>query len=408
MKLSGIALRNVKRNRKRSILSVLSTGIATFAIVFLFAYMDGMTEDMKDMAYNYNTGEVVIRSKMYDEKVFSLNRAIDNYKGLLSNLSEKYSEFLFSPRINFPSTVLDGDRSYQCFGLSVDFDLERKYLKLDDSVISGQLPESSREVLMGAGLAKELGLNIGDKFTPITATRKGASTGITFKITGLARFRNSTFTNKTFIVPLTGLPNMLKMKGAVTEILIKNIGGERLDEVVNQINSEIEKSDFSGIHAVSWKKIGLGFSMIRMANITYTIMAFFFFFLASSVIANTMLMVIFERRKEIGTITAMGMNSSEVIRLFFLEAFYLGISGAGAGIVAGALLVIPLSYIGLDFSSVAEDIDMGMSFVIYPQLNLKSTGLVFLYSVFVSSFISFFPSKSASKVDPVEALRDDY
>lgn len=408
MKLSGIALRNVKRNRKRSTLSILSTGIATFAIVFLFAYMDGMTDDMKDMAYNYNTGEIVIRNKMFDEKVFSLNRAVDNYTGLLSKLADKYPDFLFSPRINFPSTVLDGDRSYQCFGLSVDFQLEREYLNLDKSIINGRLPRSPREVLMGEGLAKELGLNIGEKFTPITATRRGASTGITFKITGIARFRNSTFTNKTFIVPLTELPVMLRMKGAVTEILIKNIGEERLSEAVSLINTEIEKSGYSDIHAVSWKKIGLGFSMIRMANITYTIMAFFFFFLASSVIANTMLMVIFERRKEIGTITAMGMNSFEVIRLFFLEAFFLGIFGAAAGVTAGALLVIPLSYTGLDFSSVAEDIDMGMSFVIYPQLNLKSTALVFFYSVFVSSFISFFPSKSVSRVDPVEALRDDY
>lgn len=407
MKLGKIAFKNISRNRKRSILSIVSTGISTFAIVFMFAYIEGMTNDMEDMAFNYETGQIIIRNREFDDKVFSLDRAVDNYIELLEVINSEIPGLTISPRLRFPSTILDGDRSHVCFGIAVDFDLERSYLDLDDKIISGDLPKRPREVLMGIGLAKELNLDLGDKFTPITMTRLGASSGITFQVSGLAKFSNGAFTNKTFIAPLSEVPKILRMGGAVSEIIVKNLEDREIDEVVSRLNRLFKSHGFEDIYGASWKSIGLSYAMIRLADISYTIMAFFFFILASSVIANTMLMVVFERKKEIGTLAAMGMDSSDVVRLFFLEALFLGLFGAAAGLVTGIFLVIPLSFIGIDMSSMAENVDMGTSFVIYPVLTLKSTLLVFCYSVFVASFVSFFPSKSVTKVDPVVALRSE-
>lgn len=405
MKLGRIALRNIKRNKKRSMLSVIATAIATFAIVFMFGYMEGLELDMKDMAFHYETGEIQIRNKKYDDKIFSLDRAVDNYIGVMDKISMEYPQLELSPRLRFPSTVMKDDRTIVCFGIAVDFDREIKYLGLEEKLIEGVFPTKPREVLMGVGLAEELKLKVGDKFTPITMTRKGASSGITFKVTGLAKFPNGVYTNKTFISPLTDIPAILKMKGAVSEILLKNVGERSWFSTADKLNDLLEETGFHDIEAIPWTEIGLSYGMIQMANISYTIMAIFFFILASSVIANTMLMVVFERRKEIGTITAMGMTDWEVVRLFFLEALCLGIIGAGFGVLLGVVVIIPLSITGMDLSSMGETVDFGTSWMIYPQLTLKSTLVVFLYSVFVASFISFFPSRSAAKVDPVVALR---
>ncbi len=407
MKLGRIALRNINRNKKRSLLSVLSTAIATFAIVFMFSFIAGMVKDMKDMSFNYETGQLVIRIKDYDDKVYSQDLAVDNYKSVLSLLIQEYPDYQYSPRLKFPSTVLDGNRTIICFGVAADIDRETDYLDLDDKLIEGRLPAEPLEVLMGFGLAKELNKGVGDKFTPITTTRRGASSGITFKISGLAKFSNSAYTNKTFISPITDIPGILKMEGAASEILIKDISDKELNSVKSRINELLNSNGFNSIQAVNWQDIGLGYSMIRMADISYTLMAVFFFILSSSVIANTMLMVVFERKKEIGTITALGMTSGEVVRLFFLEALVLGVLGAGAGVLLGIIIVIPLSYIGIDLSSMEDIIEFGTSWNIYPQLTLKSTLVVFFYSVFVASIISFFPSRSSSRVDPVEALRAD-
>lgn len=407
MKLYRIAIRNIKRNGKRSILSITATAIATFAIVFMFAYIEGITLDMQNVAFNYDSGEIQIRNKNYDDKIFSLDMAVDDYKSIMDFMERSYPEMELSPRLRFPSQVIRGNKTFTSFGIAVDFKRERSFLNLDKMLIAGDYPKGPREVLMGIGLAEELELEIGDKFTPITMTRKGASSGITFKVAGLAKFEQGAFTNKTFLAPLTDIPMILRMKGAVSEILLKGVESETWEEKSKEITQKLEGAGFNNVEALSWTVVGLGYSMLEMADISYTIMAIFFFALASTVIANTMIMVVFERRKEIGTITAMGMTSREVVRLFFLEALYLGVLGAVSGVILGAILVIPLSIYGMDLSSVGQTVDFGISWMIYPQLSYKSTLVVFLYSVFVASFISFFPSRSAAKVDPVVALRSE-
>lgn len=407
MKLTGIAIRNIKRNKKRSILSFTATALATFAIVFMFSFLGGFEKDIRDIAFNYSTGEILIRHIDFDEKSFSLDRAVDNYTEVLKILERDFDTLLFSPRIKFPSTVLDDDKSYMSFGVAVDFENEDRYLNLRDKIIKGTMPVNPKEVIMGHGLAKELKLDIGDKFTPITSTRKGASTGITFRVTALAKFEDPAFSNKTFIVSLKEFPHMIRMNGAVSDILVKGVGDRKMDDTIRKMNTTLDVYGFSSIKAYSWKNVGVSYSFYQMADFTYTIVGFLFFFLASTVIANTMLMVVFERRKEIGTITSMGMTDLEVVRLFFLEAFFLGVIGAGIGVFVGSLLVFPLSILGLDLTSMAAGVEMGASFHIFPQLSLKSTLLVFIYSVFIASFVSFFPSRSAAKVDPVIALRSE-
>ncbi|QEN04628.1 ABC transporter permease [Thiospirochaeta perfilievii] len=405
MKLAKIAFRNIKRNKKRSILSIIATAIATFSMVFMFGYIEGMKVDMRDISFNYDSGEVLIRNRDFDDKISSLDRAVDGYKSVITLIERNYPDFLISPRLRFPSQIIKGERTFMSFGIAVDFAREVEYLDLKEKLVEGRIPIKSREVLMGVGLAEELELSLGDKFTPITMTRKGASSGITFELVGKAKFSSGAYTNKSFLAPLDDVPMILRMEGAVSEILLKNVTEDDWESKAKDINNLLEQNGLNTLEALPWTVVGLGYAMLEMADISYSIMAIFFFALSSTVIANTMLMVVFERRKEIGTITAMGMTGGEVIRLFFIEALYLGVLGATLGSLLGVILIIPLSIYGIDLSSFGSTVDFGISWMIYPQLRLKTLFLVFFYSVFVASFISFFPSRSASKVDPVEALR---
>ncbi len=101
MKLRGIAIRNIKRNNKRSLLSITATAIATYAIVFMFSFIGGLADDMRNVSFNYSTGEVLVRSKEFDEKSFSLDRAVDNYKDVVSLLSNEFPNLEISSRIKW-------------------------------------------------------------------------------------------------------------------------------------------------------------------------------------------------------------------------------------------------------------------------------------------------------------------
>jgi putative ABC transport system permease protein len=147
------------------------------------------------------------------------------------------------------------------------------------------------------------------------------------------------------------------------------------------------------------------YGMIRYAQNIYDIFALIFFLLASTVIVNTTMMVIYERMREIGTVAAMGMTPREIVRLFFLEAFYIGAIASFIGVLIGVAITIPLARTGINVGAITEGVDMELSSIIYPQLNIRSTVFVFLYATVIASLASFIPSRKAAKIEPVEALR---
>jgi putative ABC transport system permease protein len=116
-------------------------------------------------------------------------------------------------------------------------------------------------------------------------------------------------------------------------------------------------------------------------------------------------MVIFERMREIGTVAALGMKPGEIVRLFFLEAFFISVIAALAGALLGTGITLALAREGVDLSRMLQGLDMPVSPVVHPQLSLGSTAFVFFYSVAVASLASFLPSRRAARIRPVEALR---
>ena len=124
-------------------------------------------------------------------------------------------------------------------------------------------------------------------------------------------------------------------------------------------------------------------------------------------IVNTTMMVIFERRREIGTLEAMGMHGREVVRLFFSESLILGTIGAAVGLVLGVAVAGVLGNVGIDLGSSLQGVDFELSPVLYPVLNLRSTGVVFVLAILVSGITSYIPTRRITRIQPVAALREE-
>jgi putative ABC transport system permease protein len=195
------------------------------------------------------------------------------------------------------------------------------------------------------------------------------------------------------------------MDNSVSEILIKLNENYSAEEFAAGLDSSLTDWGRPQLEARMWKNISQTYSFVVMADAIYFIIALMFFLLGSTVIINTMMMTIFERRKEIGTINALGMTGPEIVRLFFLEAFFIAAIGSFVGVLAGIGITYPTSIYGLNFSAAMEGVDMEVSQILKPVLNLKSTLFVFLYSTFIASIASFIPSRKSAKIKPVEALR---
>ena len=425
MKLRSIAYRNIFRNRRRSILSGTAIAVAAAGIVLLFSFLAGMMDDIRYNQQTYVSGAVRIRHGDYTkhERLNPLHLTVWNYEDILTCIASESGVVAQSARIRFPARIYREDDSYDIEALGLNFETEGEFQDLSQRVVvEGRLPESgAKEAALGYGLAQKTGLEIGDKVTLLASTAGRGSNAMTFTVTGLLTFPMHGLDKGVLYAPLDRVQYFLKMPGQVQEILIKTDGKEearlladrlrgKLDQKADGENPEgtdpgLGERNRDGLEILSWKEIPGSFSFLEMASTVYTIVALFFFILASTVILNTTIMVIFERMKEIGTMGAMGLRGREMVRLFFLEAFFIGVIGSGVGVLLGIVFTQILHSTGISFGSAMEGVDFDMSTVVYPRLSLRSTVLVFFYSLGVSSIVVLFPARKVSRIQPVEALR---
>ena len=408
MKLAKIAFRNIRRNRRRSLLSGTAIAVATMAITFLFSYISGFLGDYRSNVVRYMTGHVRIRHVEYDEneQLNPLHLSVANYEELLRKLEAEDGVAAVVPRTRFFTAIYRNDETFGGIGLGVDFERERQMMNIQGSLEQGRIPQTGqREMLLSAGLAEELDIEVGEKLTLLTKNKYMGMSGMTFLVTGIVRFQVAGFNDSFFLMPIDTAARFLKMDDEATEVLVMLADDRKVDAFVESAKAIVANLGRDELSVQPWTKVGMIYGMMRYAQNIYDIFALIFFLLASTVIVNTTMMVIYERMREIGTVAAMGMTPREIVRLFFLEAFYIGAIASFIGVLIGVAITLPLSRTGMDFTRVMEGVDMEISSIIYPQLNIRSTVFVFFYATVIASLASLIPSRKAARIEPVEALR---
>ncbi len=415
MRLSAIAFRNIRRNKRRSILSGVAIGIAVMSIVILFSLEEGLMSDYGKNIRHFITGDIRIRNKKYDkyEILNPLRFGIREYEKIVSVCKSDRNVRAVLPRIRFYASIYKNGKNFRVVGWGINFGQAEAFQGFSKNLKSGELPTvGRREAVISSGLAREMGVSVGDKITLLSKNVQGGTSDMSFKITGIVQFRVSSFNRNFLFIPLSTAREFLKMGDSVTEILLLVRDKARLKETVSRIASAIAdikdvesfKSN-GGIEVRTWKTIGTWYALIKMSDLSYQFMALIFFILGSTVIINTTMMVIYERTREIGTIAAMGMTGSQIVKLFFLEAFFISLISAFVGALVGVVVVLPFVDRGFDLSGYLKNVNFEISGVVYPVINIKTTVFVFVYGVVVASLASFVPSMRAAKIEPAEALR---
>ncbi|MBI9100916.1 MAG: ABC transporter permease [Spirochaetales bacterium] len=406
-RLIKTALRNISRNKRRSILSAVAIGVAAMSIVFLFAIIAGMSDDMAANLKTYYTGSIQIKHKDYEEfeRYNPIHLTID--KEAISKIVASNPDVdAWVPRNTFPSSIYIGGANFGAIGVGADFEMEKGFQDFTEIVKEGRLPENGKnEMLMGAVLAKDLKLKLGDKVTIISTTAARGNNAITLEIVGLAGFPVGNLNSSYFWIPLDRSQYFLRMDGHVQNILVNVKADVDERKVAAALTAAIKAETGVEVDARSWEDLSTTYGLIKMAQAAYNIMAFVFFLLGSTVIINTTMMVIFERMREIGTLGALGMHGKELVRLFFLEGAFISAIGSFIGVVLGVAGVMVLSRVGIDFTDAMSGMDFEISSILYPRLRWITVLIVFIYSVVVASLATLIPSRKAAKIQPVEALR---
>ena len=409
MKNHVMAWRNVLRNKRRSALSAFAIAIAAMSILLLFSLLTGLLVEMRENLQRYYFGEIRLRHSEFDKNanLNPLHLSVENASDILGDLRQQGSFTALGGRIQFPAAVYrDGeDTGILATGLQLDEDP----MRLGEHIVDGRLPrDGAREVVLGSRLATSLDLEIGEKFTAVTMTLRRASNGMTLEIVGIVSFPLNDLNNAAYL-SLETAQRFLKMGDRVVDIMLRTGPELNASSAAEATRETLAKYQVGGVNegviAEVWNEIPSAYAFLQIGQVVYYIIGAIFYLLASTVIINTIMMIIFERTKEIGTLASMGMEGKSIVRMFFMESLFISTIGSVLGAIVGSVLTLILERTGIDFTDALGGIDFQISGIMYPKLTLGNIIIATLTGIVVASGISLLPSRRAAKIKPVEAMK---
>jgi putative ABC transport system permease protein len=402
----SMAGRNIGRRPRRSFLTALAIGLAALTMVALLALLMGMKDDMASNIRRYFTGDVLVQAKDYQRQgTKKSGQVVENAVALQSAIAALPGVAGASPRIQGGASVFAGDESviFGFFGMAFATDPARLADFLEPG---GRLPvPGAREALLSHQLAARLGLKAGDSLTAITQTRRGSSNGMSFKVTGIVGPAATVLDGSWLFTDIATARRFTRFDDGATGILVSLAPGASTDAVAAEIGKLLPAG--GALQASPWDQNDATYQLMDIAEAAYNFIGLFFFALASTVMINTMLMVVLERSREIGTLAALGMDRSRIIRLFLAESGILCGIGAAIGCLLGSALSLLLGAVGIDFSEAMSGMNVSASPILRPKLEIWIPFLVFFLATAVSTAFTMLPVSRINRMDIVASLRGD-
>lgn len=405
--LLRVALRNVSRNRKRTVITLVAVVVGIFVIIFVNGLLTGLHRTFQDQVTRGLTGDLQLQRKGYRDAAESapLNLDIAMDDALRTTLDQTPGIAAWSPRVRFGGLVSNGEDSAMFLGLAVDPVKEDAVSPRNrENVVEGTWLDPARPngVVMSEQLAHSLHLEVGDEVTVLANTREGSLNGRDFQLVGLLSSRLPNASGRLVVVDSTVAAPMLFMEGRATEVALSLEDPKAAPEVAAHLEPSMSARP-EPVVVYRWQELAPFFvDIMDMQDMIFGIVVAVLFLLVLTGIANTMLMSVFERTREIGTLMALGMRRRAVILLFLAEALVLGITGAVGGLLLGGTTVTLLGIHGILFTAPGTN---GAPLTIYPVLSLNAVLIVAVFAIVCSLVSAFYPAWRASRLEPVAALR---
>ena len=186
------------------------------------------------------------------------------------------------------------------------------------------------------------------------------------------------------------------------QIVVKINNLDQTDAITDKLAQKLPD-----LEVMSWKKIQPDLAMMTdMVQQFYLIFGIIILAALAFGIINTMLMVVLERTRELGMLTAIGMNKKKVFSMIMLESVFLSLIGAVAGMIISYILIRITGNTGINLSQYAEGFEaLGYSAIVYPQISAGFFGIVTILIIITGILSSIYPAMKALKLNPVEAIR---
>jgi putative ABC transport system permease protein len=405
--LFGLAWRNLWRNKRRSLIVIISVAIGIFVMLLSIGILNGVTKQMIDNAIKTSLGNIAIHAKGFQDDM-NLNNNFNPSEKILEAIAKEPLVKGYSPRIKIQGMIRSSETSMGVIISGIDPKKEKivsniyKYIVKDNE--STYLENGDEDyIILSKASAKKLNLVVGNRVVLMFQDVNNEIIGISLKIKGLFQTPVESFDKYSVFMSLGKLQKTTGLKNNISEIVIVSEGGSSLDNIKTKLMNSINNNN---LEILTWKEMAPNF--VKAITLFDAMMYIFFsivFITILFTLVNALVMAVMERFHEIGIMKAIGTRPSWIFSIIMIESVNLGIIGLFAGFIVSVVLVGILGYTGIDLSIFVKLFrSLGSGSVLYP--NLKAMDIIIaIFIVFFTSIIaSLYPATKAAKIKPLDAI----
>jgi ABC-type lipoprotein release transport system permease subunit len=368
-----MALKNLLRRKGRTILTVLSIAIGVYAIVIISALADGLSSGYNSLITGSKADLVLNQPDALEISMAGIDAsAIDQLE--------------IMPEVNQVSGMIEGivtaDNSpyFFVFGYPTDSFILNRFQLVEGHALDSRETKrvKGKPIILGKAAAEALNKEVGDSIR-ITAT--------TFRIVGIYE-TGSTFEDGGGVIPLDEAQTLLGRQRQVNVIYLQLKDPSLAERVITRAKRLWPDLEMSTTGEFADNQImgdAMGVYVVLIAGMAVVI--------GGVAIANSQLMAVYERTREIGVLRAIGWTGRRVMRLIFSESVLVSLLGGVLGVLLGFLTLSSLSAVLVAFGASADSINTTLIFK------------AFVVVIILGITGGILPARKAAQLKPIEALR---
>lgn len=403
--LVRVGWRNLARNPRRTWLTSGGIAFAIVLVVFSQSMQRGVYGVMMDNATSLLTGHIQIQSadhlqreRFEDtlEAATALQRTIATTKGVVS----------VAPRVEAFALASAGERSFGARIFGVDVAAERATVRFLKTITQGRAMQGPDEAIIGAVLARNLGVALGDEVVLLGAGKQGGVAAMVVNLVGIFESGIVDLDRGMLWVPIAAVQNAFGLGDEVHTFAVRTEDLDTSSDVVRNLRARLETDT-----RISVRHWGAVMPEVKQAIELDKLGGEIFFYIIEVLVVfsvvNSFIMTVFERTREFGMLLAIGMRPWSVVAMVQWEAFFIWLLGAGAGVGLAALLVFWLHSVGIYMGEALEEFagQLYMPTRLYPAFSAEAFVAAPLIMLVGAQLAALLPSLRIRHLQPVQALR---
>jgi putative ABC transport system permease protein len=335
-----LAFRNLLRNRRRTLMTLVVVTGGVSALLLAGGFFSYLFWGMRESTIRNGVGHLQIYNADFlrKDETRALEYGLEDYERIARSAASTPHVNGVAPRIEFFGMVSNGMKSGTFMATAVVPETEAR-MGFEPRIVAGRNfarngAAAENQVLVGEGLARSMNARPGTGLTLLAVTSDGALNGLDVDVAGIITTGVKELDDRVLRLTLPAAQRLLQT-GRVTKLVVGLDQTENVPAVRAALAAGFDRTH-AAIAMKDWEELSPVYRQVTlMFNGILVFMAVIVFFMVVMSSANTMMMSIFERTREIGTMLAMGTPRTWVIALFVLEGLATGALGAAAGVLAG-------------------------------------------------------------------------